>query len=129
MNTISITSTASTPAVYFNPSKGIFQMKGRSSPENTPAFYSGLKTALASTQTVENLDVKICLEYFNTSSSKILFDIFRQLKSIKENGRDVNIKWFYEEYDEDMLEAGEDYSDILNLPFSFIEYHPHLQSA
>ena len=37
--------------------------------------------------------------------------------------------WFfhYDEDDEDMLEAGEDYSDLLDLPFKFIEYHPNDQ--
>ena len=36
---------------------------------------------------------------------------------------------YYDEDDEDMLEAGEDYSDLLDLPFRFIEYHPSEQKT
>ena len=31
------------------------------------------------------------------------------------------VKWYYEEDDEDMLEAGEDYEAIIDLPFEMIE--------
>ena len=40
----------------------------------------------------------------------------------KENksGNEVAINWYYEEDDEDMLEAGEDYDAIIDLPFKLI---------
>ncbi|MBO7596417.1 MAG: SiaC family regulatory phosphoprotein [Bacteroidales bacterium] len=34
---------------------------------------------------------------------------------------EVVINWYYEEDDEDMLEAGEDYQSILKLPFKMVE--------
>ena len=37
------------------------------------------------------------------------------------SGNDIMIKWYYEEDDEDMLEAGEDYQSIINIPFKMIE--------
>ena len=64
--------------------------------------------------------VNIHLEYFNTSSSKCILDIFKKLESIKNAGNEVNINWYYEEDDEDMLEAGEDYQAIINVPFKMI---------
>jgi len=33
----------------------------------------------------------------------------------------VSVKWYYEEDDEDMLEAGEDYEAIIDLSFEMIE--------
>ena len=60
-------------------------------------------------------------EYFNTSSSKCLFDIFRKLNIVKESGFDLSINWYYEEDDEDMLEAGEDYADLLGIEFNYVE--------
>ena len=122
MTAFSISSTTHTPAIYCNLSKGILDIKGRSSPENTPAFYSPIKSALSSNAELKRLNVRILLEYFNTSSSKCLYDIFKEIRTLQKNGTDVNIRWYYEEYDEDMLEAGEDYSDILSLPFTFVEY-------
>ena len=65
--------------------------------------------------------VNIQLEYFNTSSSKCLLDLFKKLEGMHKSGNDITIKWYYEEDDEDMLEAGEDYQSIINIPFKMIE--------
>jgi hypothetical protein len=64
-------------------------------------------------------EVNIKLEYFNTSSSKCILDVFKKLETVK--GTDMTINWFYEEDDEDMLEAGEDYQAIISIPFKMIE--------
>jgi len=37
------------------------------------------------------------------------------------SGTEVKVNWYYEEDDEDMLEAGEDYQAIIDLPFKMIE--------
>ena len=50
-----------------------------------------------------------------------ILDIFKKLEAIKNAGNDVNINWYYEEDDEDMLEAGEDYQAIIKVPFKMIE--------
>ncbi len=65
--------------------------------------------------------VNIRLEYFNTSSSKCILDVFKRLEAIHRSKHDVEINWFYEEDDEDMLEAGEDYDSIIKVPFKMIE--------
>ena len=67
------------------------------------------------------ITANIAFEYFNTSSSKCLFDLFKKLGKLENDDRDLNINWFYEEDDEDMMEAGEDYSDLLDLEFNFLE--------
>ena len=63
--------------------------------------------------------LNVQLEYFNTSSSKCILDVFKKLESV--TGSEVSVKWYYEEDDEDMLEAGEDYEAIIDLPFEMIE--------
>lgn len=73
---------------------------------------------------VDKIDVRVKMEYFNTSSSKCIYDLLKDVKSLKNKGKKVSVRWYYDEDDEDMLEAGEDYSDLLDLPFMFIEYHP-----
>ena len=40
---------------------------------------------------------------------------------ISKKGNPVEINWYYEEDDEDMFEAGEDYQSIINLNFKMIE--------
>jgi hypothetical protein len=61
------------------------------------------------------------LEYFNTSSSKCILDLFKKLELVRATGNEVTVYWHYEADDEDMLEAGEDYQAIINLPFKMIQ--------
>ncbi len=107
----------------FDPEEGILELKGRSSPENAIQFYQELLNNLD--EYIENgkntFVANFAFEYFNTSSSKCLFDVFKRLSKMDENDIELTINWFYEEDDEDMMEAGEDYCDLLDLDFNFIE--------
>ena len=47
-----------------------------------------------------------------------MLDLFRRLENVNSK---VVIHWYYEQDDEDMLEAGEDYEAIVNVPFKMIE--------
>jgi len=123
METLSIEGTSKTPSIIFDASKGILEIKGRSIPENSIEFYKPLVEWLDKyAQAVSGATiVKIQLEYFNTSSSKCILDVFKKLEVISKTGQDVVINWYYEEDDEDMLEAGEDYESIIKVPFKMIE--------
>ncbi|MBK7817122.1 MAG: DUF1987 domain-containing protein [Sphingobacteriaceae bacterium] len=61
------------------------------------------------------------LEYFNTSSSRSILSALRKLQSIHLAGSAVTINWLYEETDDDILEAGIEYGDIINIPFNMIK--------
>ena len=95
-------------------------LKGRSIPENSIEFYKPLInwTENYSASTPSKTVLNVQLEYFNTSSSKCLLDIFKKLERID---NPVTINWYYEEDDEDMLEAGEDYDAIIDITFKMIE--------
>lgn len=119
MEDISLTPTQKTPMVHFQAS-GKLELKGRSIPENSLEFYKPLNDwldAYAKNPSQET-SVHVQLEYFNTSSSKCLLDFFKRLESI--SGK-VTVLWYYEQDDEDMLEAGEDYEAIISVPFKMIE--------
>ena len=123
METISIKGTAKTPTVEFDAESGKVEIKGRSIPENSIEFYKPLVDWLDTyaANPKEQTEVNIQLEYFNTSSSKCILDVFKKLEVIHKDGSDVKINWFFEEDDEDMLEAGEDYQSIIKIPFKMIE--------
>lgn len=123
MEAIKIEGTSKTPSVHFQPS-GVLELRGRSIPENSIEFYRPLVEWLDQYggKAQEKTQVNIQLEYFNTSSSKCILDVFKKLESIHNaNQSEVVINWHYEEDDEDMLEAGEDYQAIINVPFKMIE--------
>lgn len=123
MEPISIEGTAKTPTVKFEAKEGVLEIKGRSIPENSIEFYKPLVDWLDeySKDPVDLTQVNIQLEYFNTSSSKCILDVFKKLENIHKGQKDVVINWYYEEDDEDMLEAGEDYESIIRVPFKMIE--------
>jgi len=123
METIIREETLKTPFVKFDSDKGLVEIKGRSIPENSIEFYKPLIDWLDkyADQPSGKTSVNIKLEYFNTSSSKCILDIFRKLELIHKKGNEVEINWYYEEDDEDMFEAGEDYQSIINIPFKMIE--------
>jgi len=126
MNSIKIESTTKTPYVYLDPTQGLIEIKGRSIPENSVEFYKPIIEWLDkySSQPQPKTVVNIQLEYFNTSSSKCILDIFKKIEALYNSGKDVIINWYYEEDDEDMLEAGEDYQSIIKVPFKMIEIQP-----
>ena len=69
-----------------------------------------------STQT----ELIVKLEYFNTSSSKCLIDVFRRLEKLHNHGSEVHVQWYYEEEDEDMKESGEDFRDLVKMPVALV---------
>lgn len=123
MDPLKLEGTSKTPHVQFDPASGNLELKGRSIPENSIDFYKPLidwvdrygRTSAGRTV------LSVQLEYFNTSSSKCILDLFKKLEGIRAQGNEVSVLWHYEEDDEDMLEAGEDYAGIINVPFRMIQ--------
>lgn len=114
---------AKTPAVSFDYKSGILELKGRSIPENSVEFYKPLNEWIDKyglSPCIKTI-VDIKFEYFNTSSSKCILDLFKKLERINQKGTEVNVNWYFEQDDEDMEEAGEDYQAIIKLPFKMIE--------
>lgn len=122
MNTISIDATAETPKVLLDKENSIFELSGNSLPEDVGDFYNPILDWLdkyaqdPNKETVFNLH----LDYYNTSSSKMILKILERFREIHRKGFDVRIAWHYQEDDEDMVEAGEDYAEYLKIPFEFI---------
>jgi len=124
MELLSIEGSPKTPTIKFDPKAGVLEVKGRSIPENSIEFYKPLIDALEmyALTPLKDTAVNIQLEYFNTSSSKCILDVFKKLESIhKSGGSAILINWHYESDDEDMLEAGEDYQAIISVPFKMVE--------
>lgn len=121
MENINLEGTPKTPTVKFDGAAGTLELSGRSIPENSIEFYKPLLEWIdkySSTPKAQT-NVNIKLEYFNTSSSKCILDVFKKLETVKNT--EMTINWYYEEDDEDMLEAGEDYQAIISIPFKMIE--------
>lgn len=119
---INIPPTDKTPSIQFELESGSLSIEGKSLVENAYEFYKPLLDELKEycknpcTQTIINIK----LEYFNTSSSKSILDLLKRAKELKSSS-DIRVNWYYEKYDDDMLEVGEDYQSIIDIPFTLIE--------
>jgi len=118
MTNLYIPRTMKTPDIFFDLEMGNFEIKGRSIPENSVDFYSQVMQWLDEYEKSPNEQTKLSvkLEYFNTSSSKCLIDIFRRLEKLHGHSSQVEVHWYFEEEDEDMKESGEDFRDLVKMP-------------
>jgi hypothetical protein len=125
MEIINFEGTEDTPAINIDGSKSTFCISGRSLPEDVISFYKPVMEWINrfSEKPSESLRIEIKLEYFNTASSKIILDILMKFEEISQLGTSkITVNWLYDKRDDDMLEAGEEYKDLVELPFELIEY-------
>ena len=133
MDPLIIEATPHSPEIKFKPEEGKFFIAGVSRPEDVRTFYypvvewlrnfleEEVKTGKISFEDTNPLILDVKLKYFNSSSAKFLFDIFSELGNIDTEGGKIKIRWHYESGDDDMFEAGEELSEIAEIPFEFIE--------
>jgi hypothetical protein len=117
---LNIEGTDDSPQVIFDAKNGIFEISGRSFPEDSAEFYSRVLTWIDSYQKAPNAESMFVfkLEYSNTSSSKFILDVLLALRKVK----GIKITWCAQEDDEDMLETGKEFSDQAGMPFEFKIY-------
>ena len=120
MENLHIEKGRTTPAIIFN-TNGELRIEGNSICENSLDFYTPPLEWLREFEKTnpEKITIHVNLEYFNSSSSLLLIKLFSQLNQIGRNGAETNVIWYYPEEDEDMIEAGQNFSRITKLPFNF----------
>lgn len=123
MDNIEISGTSKTPEVSFIAETGKFEISGRSIPENSYQFYEPLLTWLDEYAKApkEETVLSFQLDYFNTSSSMYILGILKKLEKIFLAEHKVKVRWVYDVDDEDMLQTGEDFKQIVKLPIDMVE--------
>lgn len=117
MQPLNVAATEQTPKVTFNKSAGVFEISGRSLPEDARAFYKPVLGWLHEYAASPNAETALSfkLEYINTSSSKVVLELLGILQRI--NG--AKVIWCFQDEDEDMEETGEEFSELVSVPFEF----------
>jgi hypothetical protein len=122
-NILRIEATAKTPFVYLNSEDGIFIIKGRGIPENTIEFFKPIVEFIeCNFYGLKNYKAYCQFEYYNSDVGKYFIRVLKKLESIYKRGVNVELYWYYEKDDEDMLEEGEYYELMISVPMKFIEY-------
>ncbi|HAM09594.1 MAG: hypothetical protein A2X05_03760 [Bacteroidetes bacterium GWE2_41_25] len=105
------------PGIAYYPDSDKLEIVGRSIPENPELIFKRLDDWISlHFDKNSSLNVAIQLEYINSGSSKYLYEILKRLTGLIKSGKNVEIKWIYEEDDEAMLELGEHYRDSAGIP-------------
>ncbi len=124
MQAIKIKGSDDTPNVILDKDNGLFEISGRSLPEDVAAFYEPILEWLEeyADSPLDKTVFNFKLEYFNTASSKLLLDVLLKLEDMFDDGKEIMVRWHYPDDDEDMEEAGEEYADIVEVPFEQVSY-------
>jgi glutamine cyclotransferase len=112
------------PGINFDPQRNKFLIFGKSFPEEAKKFYEPVILWLEDYTKNPNKETnfEIRLDYYNSSTSTVLLEIFQLLNRLYTKGQDVKISWHYLEIDDDMLDAGKEYSEMTEVPFKFIPF-------
>src|SRR6187431_2536279 len=120
MNILFVEATQDTPKIMLNKGEGIFELAGRSILEDPNSFYDPVVEWLNDYAQQPNPSTVFTfkLNYFNSSSSKVIYDMLNVLKDIK----GVQVAWCYSKDDDDILEAGKEFEEELEMTFSYKEF-------
>lgn len=118
MDILTLKGTEDTPQVILDKGNGIMEISGRSLPEDSTEFYRPVLDWIEAYASDPNPTTNFVfkLEYFNTASSKALLDVMYALEDIQ----GVRVEWHFHEDDEDMEEAGQEFSELVEIPFEFV---------
>ena len=120
MEDIYIKGTDSIPAISFK-TTGEIKLVGRALIENAFQFFQPL-IIWAREFSSDEINIEVNLEYFNTSVSKQLLDLFKTFE-LNSNNKVINLLWLYEEGDDEILESGEVYEELLpRINFAYKQY-------
>lgn len=117
MQALTIEARKSSPFIQIDPLQRSITINGMSSDENSLELYKKVISYMDDCSANSNsiIHAEINFKYFNTSSAKCILDILERISREQDNGSNVKITWFYEDDDDEMLDAIRNYSEILEV--------------
>lgn len=127
METITIQAEQRTPEINFDFGANSFLIKGESYPENITDFYGPLLEGIEKhLEDQDGATVQFTFEliYINSSTAKVMMELFDLLDQAAGNGNAVSIIWRIEADDDNMEELGEEFAeDLENASFKIEKLH------
>jgi hypothetical protein len=127
MRKLIVDQTSSSPLVVLDPIEKRYEISGESRPPDVAGFYSEILNwiddysyYLIKTKEEDPVDFNFDFEYFNSSSAKYILDFCKKIADVRSKGKNINVRWHYEDDDKDMLEVGKEMSRMSKLPFEYI---------
>jgi hypothetical protein len=113
MENLTLEATNSTPEIQANYSNNTIEIRGKSYPENTFEFYQPLMDWVEAFFESDQTKLKLTFEiqYFNSSTSKVFYDLFDLLEESRTNGKSIVVDWEFDPENVSAEEAGEDFKE------------------
>lgn len=123
MNDLHYDATQSTPAITATAATGVVELRGDSYPENSFEFFEPLNTWIGEYLEASGQPVRLELHllYLNTSSVKVMMDIFDALEAAHQNGRSVSVCWYYDGDNERIAELAEEFKEDCTFSFEIVQ--------
>lgn len=121
MQALRIQPTKNSPEIVLDPA-GIIKIKGRSIHENAAEFFEPVHEWVSRyvKDPAEITSVDINLEYFNSASARVFIALFQKITFVTLKNKKYIFNWYFEEGDEDILERGEYFASVLDIPINFV---------
>ncbi|MCU0753666.1 MAG: biofilm regulation phosphoprotein SiaC [Xanthomonadales bacterium] len=124
MTELRIPGSLSSPTIHCSSQPPRLYMQGDSYPENAFDLYQPvlqwLQAHLSAADATLNMELE--LVYLNTSSVRVMMDVFDLLEEAHREGKQVVVRWYYDPRNERVAELAEEFREDLSLPF---EIQPH----
>lgn len=116
-----VEATKRTPRIILD--EGRICIGGRSIPVNPGEFYRPVYDWICDYihQEIQDTSIEFGFEYINTSSTKWVYNIIKEIASMKELAGNIRIYWYYDKGDEDMCELGLILRSLVDCQFFVIE--------
>jgi hypothetical protein len=120
MQTLEMKGTAATPGVLFDGHTGSLQITGRALADDADRFFEPAMSWLREYSKAPKASTQLSfkLDYLNPESSKVILDILTLVEKLP----GARVYWNFRNGDEDMEETGEEFAELVGVPFEFKTY-------
>jgi hypothetical protein len=121
---VEISESERTPKIFMDKDQGLIKFSGRAMPDNAKSFFEPLLKWIEKYIDSPKDKTYVCfdLEYFNSAASKMILQIIKTLKQLRDREHELTIDWYYMEDDDDMLDSGRTFEDLADLNFEYVCY-------
>lgn len=122
MKKIRIKQTTDSPSLLIDGEVGLIRIAGKAIAHDPDKVYQNLEKEIAEYCLDPHLisTVNIRLINLSSSASKWLYHLLKEIEKINDKATHFTVNWLYDKDNESMLETGEDFQQIIDLPFNLI---------
>ena len=121
MKKLIINPSEGSPKVILDLETQNFLFAGVSMPEDVKGFYEPILQWVEDNvpNFSDTFEIIFDFNYFNTPSQKYLYKILKIFETMHRSGRDISVRWCYDDLDPDMLDLGVTMEEMIDLKFNY----------